>query len=132
MKIVDASVGFKWLVPEQDSGKALALQAEELHAPDLFPIEVTNAIHVSSLRGRVLDTQTLLDDLLPQMPILHPSSDLLMRALEIAAQMRRSIYDSLYVALAEREQCELITADLRLLNSMRGKFPFVIDLASLP
>lgn len=103
MKIVDASVGFKWLVPEQDSDKALALYAEELHAPDLFPVEVTNAVHVSAVRGRISDAQLLLDDLRLQLPILHPSTDLLTRALEIATQFRRSIYDSLDVALAERE-----------------------------
>ncbi|MBS0210572.1 MAG: type II toxin-antitoxin system VapC family toxin [Planctomycetes bacterium] len=132
MKIVDASVGFKWLVPEQDSDKAFSLQAEELHAPDFFPVEVTNAIHVSALRGRVVDAQLLLDDLIPRMPILHSSADLLTRSLEIATQFRRSIYDSLYVALAEREQCQLVTADQKLLNSLRGHFTFIVDLASLP
>lgn len=132
MKVVDASVGFKWLVPEQDSDKAIALQAEELHAPDFFPVEVTNAIHVSELRGRVVDAQLLLDDLLPQMPILHSSADLLTRALEIATQFRRTIYDSLYVALAEREQCELVTADQRLLNTLRAHFSFIVALSSLP
>jgi predicted nucleic acid-binding protein len=74
----------------------------------------------------------LLDDLTWQMPTLHASIDLLPRALEIAGQSRRSIYDSLYVALAEREQCELITADQRLFNALRGRFPFIVDLASLP
>jgi predicted nucleic acid-binding protein len=38
----------------------------------------------------------------------------------------------LYVALAEREVCELVTADNRLLATLRNKFPFIIDLAVLP
>ncbi len=40
-------------------------------------------------------------------------------------------YDCLYVALAEREGCELVTADERLLNSLGRQFPFVIPLSSL-
>jgi predicted nucleic acid-binding protein len=34
----------------------------------------------------------------------------------------------LYVALAEREGCELVTADTRLLNSLSQQYPFVIPL----
>jgi len=40
--------------------------------------------------------------------------------------------DCLYVALAEREGCELVTADSRLLNSLQPSFPALLDLASLP
>jgi hypothetical protein len=28
--------------------------------------------------------------------------------------------------------CELVTADIRLLNNLKPTFPFIIDLASLP
>ncbi len=131
MKVVDASVGFKWIVPEGDSDKAIALQSEELHAPDFFPVEMANAFRMSEMRGRIPKAQTALDDLLLQLPKLHSAIVLLPRALEIAAQARRSVYDSLYVALAEFEQCELVTADQRLVNAIRQQFPFVIDLASL-
>jgi predicted nucleic acid-binding protein len=34
--------------------------------------------------------------------------------------MRIGVYDCLYVALAERETCQLITADQRLVNSLTG------------
>ena len=37
----------------------------------------------------------------------------------------------MYVALAERENCELVTADTRLYN-LQPYFPFVTSLASLP
>src|SRR5437764_5957293 len=30
---------------------------------------------------------------------------------DISSQLRQSVYDCLYVALAERESCELVTAD---------------------
>jgi predicted nucleic acid-binding protein len=34
-------------------------------------------------------------------------------------------------ALAEREGCELVTADARLINSLQTSYPFIISLASL-
>ena len=48
-----------------------------------------------------------------------------------SSSVRIGVYDCLYVALAEREQCELITADDRLVRSMQPLFPFVVSLASL-
>jgi predicted nucleic acid-binding protein len=46
--------------------------------------------------------------------------------------MRVGIYDCLYVALAEREGCEFITADDKLSRNLQCKFPFVLSLASMP
>ena len=131
MKIVDASVGFKWLVPEQDSDKAIALLSEDLHAPDFFSVELTNALHIAEVRGRILDSQVLLVDLLANLPTLHLAEPLLPRALEIATNARRSVYDALYVALAERERCELVTADQKLFNAVVKDFRFIVDLSSL-
>jgi hypothetical protein len=57
---------------------------------------------------------------------------LLLRAADISSTARVGVYDCLYVALAEREGCELVTADTRLLATFKTTFPFIIDLASLP
>jgi predicted nucleic acid-binding protein len=51
---------------------------------------------------------------------------------EISSQTRHGFYDCLYVALAEREGCELVTADQRLINNLGPAFPFIKSLASLP
>lgn len=45
---------------------------------------------------------------------------MLASALEIALAHRRSIYDAIYVALALRENCEMVTADERLYNALQG------------
>jgi hypothetical protein len=37
-----------------------------------------------------------------------------------------------YVALAERERCERVTADTRMVATLKPIFSFIIDLASLP
>lgn len=44
--------------------------------------------------------------------------------------MRVGAYDGLYVAIAEQEGCELVTADSKLIHSLPG-FP-IIPLASVP
>ncbi len=40
--------------------------------------------------------------------------------------------DCLYVALAEREGCPLITADQKAVNNLAPHFPFIVALATLP
>ena len=65
-------------------------------------------------------------------PDLYPYLPLLPRAYEISSAARVGVYDCLYVALAEREGCERITSDKRLVNALRKDFPFITDLATLP
>jgi predicted nucleic acid-binding protein len=43
-------------------------------------------------------------------------------AFEIATRHQRSFYDSLYVALAIREGCQLVTADEKLVNGLGSAF----------
>jgi predicted nucleic acid-binding protein len=45
--------------------------------------------------------------------------ELMPRALALSTECRIGIYDCLYVALAERENCELITADDKLIRAVR-------------
>jgi hypothetical protein len=57
---------------------------------------------------------------------------LIARAIDISSRTRSGYYDCLYVALAEREGCPLITADQKSLNNLAPHFPFIIPLANLP
>jgi predicted nucleic acid-binding protein len=43
-----------------------------------------------------------------------------------------TVHASLYLALAEREQCQLLTADQRAIRSTRKQFSFILPFASLP
>jgi hypothetical protein len=56
----------------------------------------------------------------------------MLRALSIASRARIGVYDCLYVALAELEGCELVTADTRLLNSLQPTYPFIIPMTTVP
>jgi predicted nucleic acid-binding protein len=65
-------------------------------------------------------------------PSLFGYISLLPRAYQISSQFRVGVYDCLYVALAEREGCDLVTSDDRMLKSLGTHFPFMIALTSLP
>lgn len=138
--VIDCSVAFKWVVAEADSPKAVRLRDDyrntvhELLAPDLFPTEIGNALLVAERRGRVKTGEGALffADVLNTIPVLYPAISLLPRAYAIAYQARASVYDCLYVALAEREGCELLSADDKLVKNLQSAFPFVTSLASLP
>lgn len=58
----------------------------------------------------------LLGDALQILPTLYPGLPLLPRAAELSLQARIGVYDCLYIALVEREQCKLVTADQRLMK----------------
>jgi predicted nucleic acid-binding protein len=106
----------------------------ELLAPDVFPIEVAHALTRAERQGRVPvgDAKGLLFDVLTTAPQLHPYIPLLSRAVDISSQIRIGVYDCLYLALAEREQCELVSADDRFVNNVQKDFPFVRHLSTMP
>jgi predicted nucleic acid-binding protein len=138
--VLDSSVGFKWLVVEQDTDKARRLRDEyrqavhELFSPDVYPVEVAHALTRAERQGRVTPTQgaQLVADMLNTLPQLFPSLPLLPRAYQISSAARIGVYDCLYVALAEREGCNLVTADTRLINNLGAQFPFIVPLSALP
>jgi predicted nucleic acid-binding protein len=136
--VLDASVGIKWVMNEVDSTEARHLrddfrnQIHELIAPDSFPLEAAHALTKAGRRGIVTDATKLWVELMVDSPQLFPSVPLMLRALGIGSQASIGVYDCLYVALAEREGCELVTADTRLINSLQQSYPFIISLASLP
>jgi predicted nucleic acid-binding protein len=65
-------------------------------------------------------------------PLFSPSNPLLVRAMEVALATRRAVYDCVYLALAEREGCELVTADEQFVRGLRNTYPFVTSLVALP
>ena len=103
----------------------------ELIAPDCWPTEIAHALTKAERQGRLVDAEGLWMDLMSTAPRFFPSPPLMPRALRIARQARIGVYDCLYVALAEREGCELVTSDMRLINGLSPGYPFIRDLASL-
>jgi predicted nucleic acid-binding protein len=138
--VLDSSVAFKWVLAEPLSGKAQTLRdefrkrAHELIVPDIFAVEVMHALTKAERQGRISPPQggLLWADVMTTPPQSFPSLPLIPRAYQIASAARIGVYDCVYVALAEREVCPLITADDRLVKALQPRFPFITPLASLP
>jgi predicted nucleic acid-binding protein len=139
-RVLDSSVAFKWVVPELHSDKALLLRDDyrnrvvQLIAPDIFLGEVTHALTRAERQKRITPTQgaQALADILNTPPLLVGYIALLPRAYEISSHHHVGVFDCLYVALAEREGCDLVTADDRMLKNLQPHFPFIVSLGSLP
>lgn len=135
--VLDSSVAVKWVLPESGSDKAIQLRDEfrqglhELLAPDVLPIEVGHALTRAERAGRIsqIDGFSLWLDILLYCPRLVASLDLMPQAYSLSSRMRIGIYDCLYVALAEQEHCEVLTADERLAKHFPG---VVVSLNDLP
>lgn len=122
--VVDASVGVKWLVPEADSNLAIRLQspAHELHAPSLFDAEIANTIWKKLRRGELTSSNaSSIVAQLPSVPVVrHADRQLVTAAFVIAEQTGRTVYDSLYAALAGRIGGQAVSADDRFVNALSG------------
>lgn len=125
MKLVlDASVGLKTVLNESESLLAIALredfrnQIHEFIAPDTLPIEIAHALTRAERKGNIPVSQgaALFAHFLDPCPRRYSYGDLIDRALDLSSKMRIGVFDCLYVALAEEETCQVVTADQRLLD----------------
>lgn len=132
--VLDASVAVKWCLPAESD--TFVPQAEQLLAayrrrdtqllvPDLFWPELGNALWKAVRKGTVdqeraergLESVGALD-----IPTVS-SSHLVAHAMRLAIIYGRTVYDSLYVALALESQTQLITADERVVNALAARLP---------
>jgi len=138
--VLDSCVGFKWEVAEAYSDKAIRLRDEarlhlhELIAPDFFPMEIAHSMTRAERQRRVssADGWRLWLGIMADAPGLFAYLPLMPRAYAISSSMKLGIYDCAYVALAEREGCDLVTSDDKLVNKLQPQFPCIISLATLP
>jgi predicted nucleic acid-binding protein len=137
--VLDASVALSWVMPRPLTSKALALRDDfrnhihELIAPSTFGAEVASGL-TKAERQKLIpvgDGVHLLADILRTSPLLHAYDSFLFRATEISSTIRSGLHDCLYIALAEREGCEFVTVDDKLLKNVQKDFPFVIHLGTV-
>ena len=122
--VVDSSVGAKWFFPEPHSDKALELldDRHELHAPDLFLMEVDSVV-CKRIRTREITVRIgrEIRAALRRAPVrLHPSESLLEPAFELAVATQQSIYDCVFLALAVLLRGQMATADRRFFHAVRA------------
>ena len=138
--VVDTSLAIKWVLKEADSEAAEALLLEwsqnevVVYAPPLLAYEIANALfknvrtgEISIERAKGAFAEILLSGIELDFPQDHALS---LRALELAQKYALpATYDTHYLALAERENCELWTADSRMWRTLQGKLPWVRNLS---
>lgn len=119
--VVDASVALKWVVEEEGSREAAALAHGELAAPSLFLAESANALW-AKFRRRELTSNEVIErvEALHVAPVeLVPLETLLGDAVRLALELDHPVYDCLYLALAIQRGGAVVTADRRLVETVR-------------
>ena len=137
---LDVSVAICWVIPRPLSPKTIQLrddylrQIHQLVAPAVYIDEAAGALTKAERQKDIAVGQaaSLYAKVLNSPPVLFPHASLIARAIDISSRTRSGYYDCLYVALAEREGCELVTADQKSINNLAPHFPFIVPLASLP
>jgi predicted nucleic acid-binding protein len=122
--VLDASVAVKWVLPEDGSEQAAAIrgQDDDLIAPSLVCAEIGSAIWRAAVRGDVPTGEAFrtLQLAMSHYQRVIPLEELANRAIEMAIRLRHPIYDCFYLALAEREDSTLVTADGRLIAAAKA------------
>ncbi|MGA7856032.1 MAG: type II toxin-antitoxin system VapC family toxin [Candidatus Acidiferrales bacterium] len=131
---MDASVAAKWFLPRvheplaDEASHLLAQYSDgeiEFAVPDLFWAEMGNLLWkaVRLKRCGLSEAKTALTLLNEYGFRTISSKSLLDLAVSIATAFNRTVYDSLYVALALDSRSQLVTADEKLANALAARMP---------
>jgi predicted nucleic acid-binding protein len=134
--VVDASAAAKWILPGPDEPlrrEALQLSQSflagemDIVAPDFFWVEMGSVLWKAARSNRIdaREFEEALDILYSHEIESVPTKAHVPRALSIAMEFSRSVYDSLYIAVAESLETRVITADQKLVNAVASKLPVV-------
>ena len=121
--VVDASVAAKWFIAEENDHDSLELLKRpfEIHAPNLLFLELDNVLCKLIRRGLLSeDIGFEIHDRILDFPIeIHPFPSLQEEALKLAVRTKRSMYDCIYLSLAEVLDCRMVTADRKFFESLK-------------
>jgi len=111
--VVDASVALKWILPEDGSDLADALLSQDIIAPSFWLTEAANALwrNVQMKKLKSQEASFLLQELLNAPVVSVSTHDELPHALVLANELAHPVYDCVYLALALRENIDVVTAD---------------------
>jgi predicted nucleic acid-binding protein len=139
--VIDASVGIQLCIAEPLSGHARALldQASatppaRFSVPDLFYVECANILWKHVRRLNYSAAQAVQDIVqVRTLPVQSvPTADLVEDGLPLALAHGISAYDACYLALAQRLNRPLVTADQALVRKLAGAGPAVEYLGNIP
>ncbi len=126
--VLDSSVAVKWYLPEELREEALRLSDKmsaddvELLAPSTIGPEVFNALFQQHRRGNLSSGEVREFFVsFDEAPIsLFEIDSLVSRACVISLEVGVIVYDALFLALAEEANTAMITADDKLLRTLKG------------
>jgi predicted nucleic acid-binding protein len=139
--VVDASISLKWVLQEVHTAEAHALLAEwEEQAvlrlvPSWFGCEIANVLYQRVRRGELTmaEAQLAVRGIMAEAVVRDYEPAIAVRALELAEILGQpATYDAHYLALAEREDCPLWTADERFWRVAGNRFSQIHWLGELP
>ena len=128
--LIDASVVVKWIAVEPDSELAMKFYDASLVAPPFMLLELSNILWKKVRQRELVPSQATSGLTEVQKRVsTPPARGFEPRALEIGLELDHSIYDCLYLALAEVMDTPIITADRRLVASCAGtRFARLVEL----
>ena len=115
MQVIDASALTKYLAKEEGWRRVSMLIVSKLTISiDLVIKEVANALWKKvRLNEMDIDTAKDLVNSIPKIIMIENQRPLLSKTLDIAFRYGVTVYDALYIALAENKGCSLITCDAK-------------------
>lgn len=134
MLVIDTSIAVKWVIApsgndlEEDSGEALALLPHGLIAPDLMLTEFANALWKKVRRNEIdRDQATESLKIFPTLVNFLPSRKFANDALRLSLELDHPVYDCVFLAVAELNRLQLVSADRKFVNrcAENGKSAFV-------
>lgn len=124
--VLDTSVVIKWFLPESLSKKALYYRRQHLDgkiriiSPHLLAFEVTNVLCTKS----GVKEEALLSAIevfyFTQIYEYPFTKKLATKTAQFSKKYKISVYDAVYVALAQSQNCQFITADEKLYHKVKS------------
>lgn len=123
MIVADANLVAYLMIPgrQSDGARAVLMADPDWSAPVLWRTEFASILVKYIRRGDFgLDYAIALFQKASELVIEREHAVDTVKALRLAAQSGRSVYDCEYVALAQDLSCRLVTADRKLASSFQG------------
>jgi len=124
--VVDSSVLFALFFPEEYSewSEKMIKEYGELHVPELAFLETSSAawkriIVFKQSRDTVLRNLKLLHKFISDVCIVHRDVNYLQRAIELSIELGVTVYDSLFLAIAEEYETKVLTVDRKLVETLK-------------
>ncbi len=126
--VTDSSVLFALFFPEKYSewSEKMLREYNVIHVPELVFLETSNAAwkRITIFKqpsNTVLENLRLLHKFINNTCVIHKDIDYLEDAIRLSIRLGTTIYDSLFLAIAEKYKTRLLTIDKNLLETLGKK-----------